>query len=157
MTEDKINTLKKDTVDKFTHNLNYLSRRLKLVSMMVIMILILSLSFLVISTIAQYYFYVFRIFGLFISLSGIVILYYFDLTRKRGMISYDAMSDLVESFHKDIDFDITMYNSMNDIRMSMRRFLNAADLPIVPGIVGQGLYMTVFILLAIAHAFLAWV
>lgn len=153
MPAERISESIKSRLHGLLYRLDRLASRLRFLSMGIIMVLILSISSLVAATVGQYIFYYFRIIGLFISLSGIVMLYYFDLTRRRGMVFYDVISDEIESLHKSIKVDEEDTIDMMEIRFHMRRFLQATDLPIVPGNIGQGLYMTIFVLLAIANAF----
>jgi len=157
MPAKRISQSRKSRLQSLLYSLDRLASRLRLISMLIVMVLILSISSLVAATVGPYQFYYFRIVGLSVSLSGIAILYYFDLIRRRGMVFYDVISDEVESFHKSIELDEEDMLDMMEIRFRMRRFLQATDLPIVPGGTGQGLYMTLFVLLALANAFSTFV
>jgi len=152
MSEDETLKYKMEMFDDLIYELRHLTYRLRLISMMIVMVLILSICSLVAATVSGYFLYPFRIIGLFVSLSGVVLLYYFDLIRKRGMVFYDTMSDEIESYHMGLEPDLSLDKMIKGMRMSMRRFLQFTDLPIVPGNVGQGLYMTIFVLLAIVNA-----
>ena len=146
-----------------------ITRRLRAISTLIVMVLILSISSIVTSTVLRVSAYYLGIFALTFSISGIALLFYFDLTRKRGMILYDAITDKVEWARKVgrtegmtggyLDYDRISEQLMrstdrhSDYRFDMRRFLQATELPIVPGGAGQGFYLVVFILLAVVTTF----
>lgn len=156
------------------YDLQMITRRLRLISTLIVMVLILSVSSIVAGAIVRLSINFLGIIALTFSLSGVALLFYFDLTRKRGMIVYDVITDKVEWARKAdhpkeairdrLDYDQISEELGRSTRryvgypIAMRRFLQATELPIVPGAAGQGFYLVLFILLAVATAFVmtAW-
>ncbi len=136
--------------------LRHIANRLKFFSLLIIITLIacMLLSVWILISYPAYTLYIFRFVPTALSFFGIVLLFIFDSIRKSGMVLYDEISDELEWGFRTgntVKRDVPGKRVQTAIRVAMRQFLQATDLPIVPGSAGQGIYFALFISLTIAN------
>lgn len=142
-----------EELEKAFYRLRHVTRRLRHLALQIETILLLSIFFCTAFLALSNLFYLFRfivpVIVPVLNLLGIILLFVFDSTRKLGMVFYDVISDEMERIHRTgINNSIDDHSDM-DSRIQLRMFLRATDLPLIPGNAGQGVYLALFILLAI--------
>lgn len=153
-------------------NLQHFTFNLKRASMLIVVDLVFVLAtFVALSVVRENNesSYALNIVGLFLSLSGIAILYYIDINRKRGLVLYESITDEMEIIRTTgpLEHDKSYVISVPEVhtnddeifgplgteaRMKIRTFLHATNLPIIPGNAGYAFYLAVFVLSIIANA-----
>jgi hypothetical protein len=80
----------------------------------------------------------------------------FDTLRKRGDALFQEVSDELQWFvgRKDVETSLPQSRPFLPARVALRSFANAAQLPLVPGVRGPGLYAVLNLALVLAAAFL---
>lgn len=102
-------------------------------------------------------------------LLGIFVLFLFDQTRRKGLVIYDVTGDYIEKsrlsnrhINQKIDDELVINDrryqgNMMRTQYLLQDFFHATDLPIVPGSIGQALYFTMFVALAIMSAVILFI
>jgi hypothetical protein len=78
---------------------------------------------------------------------GIILLFRFNAFRDRGMILYEEITDEIDWSRKRKEF---MHKPPMELRIVIKEFLKSTDLPFTSSKNGQGLYIILFLLIAIS-------
>lgn len=78
---------------------------------------------------------------------GIILLFRFNTFRDKGMILYEEITDEIDWSRKRKEF---MHKPPIELRIVIKEFLKATDLPFTSGKNGQGLYIVLFLVIAIS-------
>lgn len=165
--EDKHLSQRTELLKEMRWRLMVLSRRLKVLSVLIIVSFFGSVSwlcYLVFREANKGYFrsnvippYGYRFFAsydllpIFLGVAaGILLLFLFDWTRKQGLVDYDLVSDETEKYYRDSSTYLMDAGLELDLRRTIRKFIRATDLPFSPGGVGQILYLLLFLFVIIA-------